>query len=340
MIKIPNTTEKYRQKIDDYEELAERVDYILFEILDLEKINYALTENRVKSMDSFQTKIKNLKDDKKEFYDLAGIRAVGYVRSDVEKIIKIIQENFNVDEDKSKDKASELKLDQFGYRATHLICTLPDRRTILPEYKKFKGMYFEIQVKTILEHAWAQIEHDRNYKYKGIPKDIQHDFYLAAGILETADNQFESINKRIETFDKSIKKKTQEGKLQEIELNPATLKRYLIDKFSTELTLDPSYGNAQDGISEVEELSEMGIKNMRQLEEVLPKNLPDIEKAYVEISEFRHDLINLSAIVFTILFVSFGSKASKVLCKTRNMTQEKFNEYLVKFQSISNKLTS
>ena len=333
MIEIPDTVKKYSQKRSEYKELAERVEDILLEILNLDKINYPFTDSRAKSMESFEKKLKESKNN--ELYDLAGIRVVGYVRNDVEKIINIIHKNFVVDEDKSKDKSSELNPDQFGYRAMHLICTLPDTRTILPEYKKFKDMYFEIQIKTILEHAWAQIEHDKNYKYKGLPDDIKHDFYLAAASLETVDNQFESINKRIETFDKLIKKKTEEGKLQEIEITPATLKRYLINRFSKEFDLEPSYGIAGDGKSEVGELSEMGIKNLRQLEDVLPKDLSNIEKEFSKITEFPNETTNLSAIVFTTLFVSFGDKASKVLCQTRNMTQKQFNEYLIKFQTIS-----
>lgn len=65
-MEIPNTVEKYRLKRSDYEELAERVDDILFEILKIEKINYALTDYRAKSMDSFQTRLKDPKNKEKK----------------------------------------------------------------------------------------------------------------------------------------------------------------------------------------------------------------------------------------------------------------------------------
>jgi len=335
MIEIPITVEKYRLEISDYEELAERVEDILFKILNLEKINYALIESRAKDIESFQAKLKNSKDDK-ELYDLSGIRVVGYVRNDAEKIIEVIRNNFAVDDDKSKDKSSELKPDQFGYHAIHLICTLPDTRTILPEYKKFKDMYFEIQVKTILEHAWAQIEHDKNYKYKGLPDDIKHDFYLVAGILETADNQFESINKRIEKYDKSIQTKTKEGKLEEVEINPATLKRYILDKFGQLLKIESAYGLDKSGESEVGELVSMKIHNLRQLDESIPENFAKNVKLYTKNFEFSRSYENLSSIVFSILIMRFGKESSKVLCKTRKLTQEQFNEFLEEAQSVTN----
>jgi len=324
MIEIPNTVEEYRLKRSDYEELAERVEDILFEVLKLGKINYALTESRAKNIENFQAKLKDNQDDK-VLYDLAGIRVVGYVKSDVEKIVKVIQNNFVVDNDKSKDKALELKPDQFGYRAIHLICTLPDTRTVLPEYKKFKDMFFEIQVKTILEHAWAQIEHDRNYKYKGLLKDIQHDFYLVAGILESADKQFDSINKRIEEYNKSISQKTEQGKLEEIEINPATLKKYILDKFGHLLKIKPSYGSNQSGESEVGELISMKIHNLHQLDGIIPENFAENAKRYTKMFDRSRDYENISSIVFSILIMGFGKESSNVLCKTRNMTQEKFN---------------
>ena len=43
---------------------------------------------------------------------------------------------------------------------------------MLPEMKLFSGIPFEIQVRTILQHAWAEFAHDRNYKFRGVLPDV------------------------------------------------------------------------------------------------------------------------------------------------------------------------
>lgn len=246
-----------------------------------------------------------------------------------------------MDESKSKDKASELKPDQFGYRAIHLVCTMPETRIILPEYKKFKGMYFEIQIKTILEHGWAQIEHDRNYKYKGLPKDIQHDFYLVAGILETADNQFESITKRIESFDQSVLQKTTEGKLEELELTPATLKRYLVNTFENKFSFNPFYGGDENpkedeipGEGEIKELLAVGITNLQELDSAIPENFVDILKRYGTTAEITG--LNISAIVFALLYIGFEEKVQEILSNSRGVTPSEHKKYVSEFKQAQN----
>lgn len=327
MTKIPITLNDYQQQICNYEDLASKVEDILLEILDLEKINFVFVEARVKSIESFQSKLQNLKSKQKELYDLSGIRIVGYVKSDVDKITTIIKKNFNIDKLKSKDKSTELKADQFGYRAIHLVGVLPDARIILPEYKKFEGMYFEIQIKTILEHGWAQIEHDRNYKYKVLPKDIQHDFYLVAGILESADNQFDLINKRIESFTKSVKQKTDEGKLEEIEIVPATFRRYMIDKFENQLNFNAVYGGDETGNLEMKELLFLNITNLKELDLLIPKNFSETCTRFSS-AGLSDGYVNLSFITFTILFIVLGDNAQKILCETRNILKSDFKDKL------------
>lgn len=316
MAKIPITVDDYRQKQSSYEDLSSKVEDILFEICEIEKINFVFVESRVKSIVSFQSKIKQLVSEKKELYDLAGIRIAGYVRSDVKKILKVIKDNFDIDELKSKDKASELNADQFGYRAIHLVGKLPNTRIGLPEYKKFKGMYFEIQIKTILEHGWAQINHDRNYKYNILPKHIQHEFYLVAGILETADSQFEIINEKIESFTNSIKQKRNEGKLEELEITPATFRRYIIDKFENELEINPVYGHDKSGDKEIKEILFLKITNLKELDSLIPKNFSKICKIFIKKIGLESEM-NLSLVSILILYLVLEEKSEEILKETR-----------------------
>lgn len=79
----------------------------------------------------------------------------------------MITGSFNIDEKNSLDKKILLASDQIGYRSVHFVCDLGAQRSGLPEFKDLGGLKFEIQVRTLLQHAWAELAHDRNYKFSG-----------------------------------------------------------------------------------------------------------------------------------------------------------------------------
>ena len=83
---------------------------------------------------------------------------------------------------------------------------------------------------TILEHAWAEIEHDRNYKYRGLPLEIQRRLYLISGTLEILDDQFEQITKTIEDYKLKVIEKTRLKDL-DILINSTSLIQYLKERF-------------------------------------------------------------------------------------------------------------
>lgn len=75
----------------------------------------------------------------------------------------------------------------------------------MPEFSAYKGLCFEIQIRTALEHAWAEIEHDRGYKLGGrLPSDLNRRFKLLSGLLESADLEFNRLTVEIETYAKNL----------------------------------------------------------------------------------------------------------------------------------------
>ncbi|MBP8298336.1 MAG: hypothetical protein KAX84_19660 [Burkholderiales bacterium] len=90
--------------------------------------------------------------------DLAGLRVVFYSDKSKSRFLSAIRDEI------SGTMRFEERTSKSGYDATHVVVSFGPKRLELSEYKHFKGMKSEIQVTTILRHAWAEIEHDLVYK--------------------------------------------------------------------------------------------------------------------------------------------------------------------------------
>ena len=101
-----------------------------------------------------------------EIKDLAGVRLIFYTNTDVEQFLnsRLIPENFEVHWDQTRIHHPTEENANQRYQAIHYTVSLSATRTALAEYAKFKGLRCEIQIQTILIHAWAETSHDITYK--------------------------------------------------------------------------------------------------------------------------------------------------------------------------------
>ncbi len=127
------------------------------------------------------------------------------------------------------DKGAELIEDErFGYQSIHYLVKLTSRRARLPEYDPFADSIAEIQVRTILQHAWAEIEHDIQYKSAlVIPAEIRRRFMSLAGMLEIADREFQGIQDADKTLTKEARSRVEGGQLGQVEITPDALRAFL-----------------------------------------------------------------------------------------------------------------
>ena len=102
----------------------------------------------------------------KDIKDLAGCRIIFYTNSDVTRFINsgIIEQNFEVIEVKLHHPRREAEDAADLYISNHYLVALRPERIALPEYACFTDMKCEIQIQTILNHAWAEMAHDTIYK--------------------------------------------------------------------------------------------------------------------------------------------------------------------------------
>lgn len=280
---LKEAVEWYSQNRKIYNELCHKVHNIIFDLLDFNNVNIHAIFSRTKEIESFQKKIDDPRYDnpKEQITDLAGIRIICYVESDLKVINKIIEENFKIDNENSLDKSKLLGTDKVGYKSIHYVAQLKNDRIVLPEYKKFKNRKFEIQIRTILQHAWAEIEHDRNYKFTGeLPDNIKRRFKLIAGTLELADREFDSIANEIDIINSQVEKGTKEGKL-DFEINTTTLKQFLITKFDNLIPkyIQPTFTDVDSEYEILQELNDFGLNTLNELNNIIPS---DYEEAVIE----------------------------------------------------------
>lgn len=270
----------YGENRPKYELLARKVEDIIKENLEQNNIQYHSVTSRAKSIKSYGDKAKNEKYTypKNEILDMAGIRVITYLESDVENVAKIIEGLFDIDKKNSLDQSQLLGSDKLGYRSVHYVAKFNKKRCRLPEYKPYGNLPFEIQTRSILQHAWAEIEHDRNYKFTGkLPTQLERRFYLISGMLECADREFVAIAQEIDKYKNTVVEELIKGDL-DIEINTTSLTEYLSKRFDTLIEQDllsPDFGSSEGGTKVVEELRLFGILKLNQLDEIIPKDYQD-----------------------------------------------------------------
>lgn len=181
----PNAATEFSEAIED--------------VLDDAGVVYDRVATRVKGWPSLKKKAKKrdadgaptYPDPWNDIHDLVGARVTVFNSTVIPQAIDILGRSFTVL--RSVDKAAETRISgSFGYGSHHLVLQVNDS---LEELAEYEGFTFEVQIRTVLQHAWAEFEHDIRYKQGPKPPTPQVDrlFTLAAGLIELADQKFDDI---------------------------------------------------------------------------------------------------------------------------------------------------
>ena len=256
-----------------YELFAQSLETIISRRVKEEKLIIHSLTHRVKDRDSFLEKCirKNYSNPESQMMDLAGLRIIAYTIKDVETACRIIEEVFDIDEENSQNKALCLGTDKVGYLSHHYIVTLGKERASLPEYAGLCNLKAEIQIRTLLQHAWAEIEHDREYKFSGqLPTSISRRFHLAAANLESVDIEFQRLSDEIDLYKEQIKLDIKEGHLQGIQIDTVSLVEFM-NSYFPELFAGKNLGYDDKDI--IHELSQFDINSIEDLSALLTHEL-------------------------------------------------------------------
>src|SRR5439155_26105785 len=109
--------------------------------------------------------------------DICGLRIITHFTSEVDDISTVLEREFDIDRANSVDKRIYKDPDRFGYVSLHYVISLTADRLKLTECKAWPGYKAEVQLRTILQHAWAEIEHDLGFKSPvAVPREAKRRF--------------------------------------------------------------------------------------------------------------------------------------------------------------------
>lgn len=212
--------EEYREHLPQFEETAGKVHAMLKKVMDEAGIIVASIESRVKTEKSLSGKLE-LKGSKyatlADITDIVGVRVITFYSDDVDKVASAVDKLYDVDWENSVDKRKAHEIDSFGYMSLHYICRMDG----FP-YR------FEVQMRTVLQHAWANMNHDTGYKSGvEVPKEYLRNLNRLAGMLELADEQFSRIRNELTDYRRRVQALVASGNLAEVSLDGDTFRSYL-----------------------------------------------------------------------------------------------------------------
>ncbi|MFB5084625.1 GTP pyrophosphokinase [Symbiobacterium thermophilum] len=275
--------ETFRSQQALYQAFGQCVQQLLSHLLDEANIPINGITYRVKSVDALAEKLTRPGKDYEsliEVTDLVGVRVVTNFADDVDRVVRVIDRHFEVDLDHSEDKRPH-DPHWFGYSSVHRVCLLPPAVLARPEYARFAGLRCEIQVRSILQHAWAEIEHDLGYKVAGgIPSSLRRRFSMLAGLLELADDQFMRLRDELSLYSTRVVAQMHDHP-ESVALDPISLETFIrrsdlvqaLDEEISEMRGRPLMGPTKAVLeARVEELEHLGITNLKDLADALEQS--------------------------------------------------------------------
>jgi ppGpp synthetase/RelA/SpoT-type nucleotidyltranferase len=186
----------YDRAADKYRRLGIDVEQLLKRLLGVAEIPISSIGHRLKERDSLEKKLRS-SDKYKNLWDVTdtvGARVITFFADDVDRVADIIcrQENFAIDWVNTVDKRRKLKSDQFGYQSLHLVASLSKQR-IFSENSEYETLKIEIQVRSLIQHAWAEFEHAYYKSARSLPSSFARRVFLLAGLLELGDKEFKAV---------------------------------------------------------------------------------------------------------------------------------------------------
>lgn len=212
--------QEYQDNLPLFREKELEVKGMLIKTFQDAALEVAGIESRIKTLKSLSGKLE-LKGHKykslTDITDILGLRITTFYIDDVDKVASAVERLFTIDWENSVDKRKIQNTDSFGYLSLHYICSVPG----FP-------FRFEIQMRTLLQHAWANMNHDTGYKSGvEIPRQYMRNMSRLAGMLELVDEEFSKIRNELTDYRRRVQALVRSGNLDEVSIDGDTFRSYL-----------------------------------------------------------------------------------------------------------------
>lgn len=244
-----------------WRELRDEAKFILERRIRAAGLKIHSLSDRVKDRTSFMEKIerKGYVAPETQLTDYVGLRAISLFVDDLPKLDTIVRGSFTILED--EDKVEGGGVEEFGYMSHHYLCRLPPELAG-ERYDRIKHLVFEVQTRTMVQDAWANVSHYLAYKGEtSIPEELRKDFHALAGLFYVADKHFQFFFRESERVEVEAAADVRESVVTDLPIDRAHVTALLKDLFP-----ERTHSAAKDVSGLVEELTEAGYTTLSQLE--------------------------------------------------------------------------
>ena len=189
--------DRYIASYSLYRDYTKRLEHLVQDLLEQIDLDLFHIESSTEGINDFLARLQNSREDVsslEEIPDLSCIRVILYFAEDLEKVSRLVEEEFTIYPLQSVPFDALRDPDAYGYRSVRFAVSLSPERSSLREWRKYASLRGEIQIRTILQNAWATITKKLPYEEVQRSKSgLKRKLSRMSALLEEADEGFLTV---------------------------------------------------------------------------------------------------------------------------------------------------
>ena len=296
--------DEYSDNKENYTKIGESVHIQLKELVDNSGIVVMGIEHQLKTEKCLESLLYKNSDEYQKLADITNVlvvKVICYFKDEVQAVGELIKQNYETS--KSDDNV--------------YVC------------KSAEELYFEIHVKTVLEHTWQTINNDLGYSEYGIPSAVTKEFSRLAGLLEIADDEFVRVRDDMKLHSEIARQKIMNDEADDVVVDSVSLNEYMLHNAKMRSFLEELAAIEGSEISDVNAQSYIA-----QLRWLRINTIGDLQKA---LERDRIMAVELASRVLkgSELDILSSNVALRFLCRAELINAGYSEEDVVKFIELS-----